>query len=42
MKNAKKIIMLFDSTKKNLSYAFTVCRKEDIFKMITMDEIKKL
>ena len=36
MKNAKKIIMLFDSTKKNLTYAFTVCRKENIFKMITV------
>ena len=36
MKNANKIIMLFDSTKKNLTYAFTVCRKENIFKMITV------
>ena len=34
MKNAKKIIMLFDSTKRNMTYAFTVCHKDDIYKMI--------
>ena len=37
MKNAKKIIMLFDSTKKNLTYAFTVCHRDEIFKMITAE-----
>ena len=36
MKNAKKSIMLFDSTKKNITYAFTVCHKDDIFKVITV------
>ena len=36
MKNAKKSIMLFDSTKKNITYAFTVCHKDDIYKMITI------
>lgn len=36
MKNAGKIIMLFDSTKKNLTYAFTVCHRDEIFKMITV------
>ena len=35
MKNAKKSIMFFDSTKKNITYAFTVCHKDDIYKMIT-------
>ena len=36
MKNAKKVIMLFDSTKKNCTYAFTVCHRDDIYKMITI------
>ena len=36
MKNAKKSIMLFDSTKKNITYAFTVCHRDDIYKMITI------
>lgn len=36
MKNAKKKILLFDSTKKNKTYAFTVCHKEDVFEMITI------
>ena len=36
MKNAKKNIMLFDSTKKNKIYAFTVCHKDDIYKMLTV------
>ena len=36
MKNAKKTIMLFDSTKRNHIYAFTVCHKDDIYKMITI------
>lgn len=36
MKNAKKTIMLFDSTKKNMIYAFTVCHKDDIYEMITI------
>lgn len=36
MKNARKNIFLFDSTKKNMIYAFTVCHKEDVYKMITI------
>ena len=36
MKNAKKNILLFDSTKKNMTYAFTVCHKEDVYRMITI------
>lgn len=35
MKNAKKSIMLFDSTKRNVTYAFTVCREEDVYRVIT-------
>ncbi len=35
MKNSKKNIMLFDSTKKNKTYTFTVCHKDDLYKMIT-------
>ena len=35
MKNAKRSVMLFDSTKRNLNYAFTVCTKDDLFEMIT-------
>ena len=37
MKHAGKSIMLFDSTKKNKVYAFTVCREEELFRMITCD-----
>lgn len=29
IKNAKKKVLLFDSTKKNVTYEFTVCRQED-------------
>lgn len=36
MKHAEKSIMLFDSTKKNVTYVFTVCHKDDIYKMITI------
>ena len=36
MKNAKKNIMLFDSSKKNVNYVFTVCEKDDVFDMITI------
>lgn len=36
MKHAKKNIMLFDSTKKEQIYAFTVCRRDDLYKMITI------
>ena len=36
MKHAGKSIMLFDSTKKNFAYAFTVCHKEELFRMITI------
>ena len=35
MKHAGKSIMLFDSTKKNVVYAFTVCHEEELYKMIT-------
>ena len=35
MKHAGKSIMLFDSTKKNVTYAFTVCHEEELFRMIT-------
>ena len=35
MKNAKRSIMLFDSTKRNVTYAFTVCREEDVYRVIT-------
>lgn len=36
MQNSKKSIMLFDSTKKNVTYAFTVCHRDDVYKMITI------
>ena len=36
MKHAKKKIMLFDSTKKEQIYAFTVCQRDDLYKMITI------
>ncbi len=36
MKNAKKNIMLFDSSKKNMDYIFTVCEKDTVFDMITV------
>ena len=36
MQNAKKSIMLFDSTKKNVTYAFTVCHRDDVYRMITI------
>lgn len=36
MKNARKNIMLFDSTKKNNIYSFTVCHKADLYKMLVI------
>jgi DeoR/GlpR family transcriptional regulator of sugar metabolism len=36
MEHSPKNIMLFDSTKKNKVYAFTVCYKEELYKMIVI------
>jgi DeoR/GlpR family transcriptional regulator of sugar metabolism len=36
MEHSPKNIMLFDSTKKNKVYAFTVCHKEELYKMIVI------
>ena len=36
MKGAKKSVMLLDSSKKNLVFTFTVCREEELYKVITV------